>query len=182
MRPGSLPVATDKCPCVTASHLHPHHCAGTYHILCAKMHCCCMGGWVLHAVRCHGQMGAAMSHDLRCCTESIEWLAQGECWALRQACAGWQVWQVLPLVPPETMAWSPYSGLDALCGNVLMISLDSLVDDGLLSKSDLPAEVPVADVDFPAVSPALMDFAAPVRHLCLLQVQRAFLPGATQQA
>lgn len=62
-----------------------------------------------------------------------------------------QVWQVLPLVPPETMAWSPYSGLDALCGNVHLISLDSLVKDGLLQKNDLPQTVPIADVDFPKI-------------------------------
>lgn len=64
---------------------------------------------------------------------------------------GLQIWQVLPLVPPETMAWSPYSGLDALCGNVLLISLDTLVEDGLLSKSDLPSSVPVGNCDFPQV-------------------------------
>ena len=66
-----------------------------------------------------------------------------------------QVWQVLPLVPPETMAWSPYSGLDALCGNVLLISLDSLVKDGLLTKQELPSSMPIADVDFPSVSGTL---------------------------
>ena len=42
--------------------------------------------------------------------------------------------QVLPLCPPEDIFWSPYSGLDALCGNTLMISLEELVKDGLLSK------------------------------------------------
>lgn len=72
-----------------------------------------------------------------------------------------QVWQVLPLVPPETMAWSPYSGLDALCGNVHLISLDSLVKDGLLQKNDLPQTVPIADVDFPKAS------AQPCLDLCI---------------
>ena len=56
--------------------------------------------------------------------------------------------QVLPLVPPEDVFWSPYSGLDALCGNTLMISLDELVKDGLLEKSDLPKEIPVTSADF----------------------------------
>ena len=55
---------------------------------------------------------------------------------------------MLPLVPPEDVFWSPYSGLDALCGNTLMISLDELVKDGLLEKSDLPKEVPVTTADF----------------------------------
>jgi len=56
-----------------------------------------------------------------------------------------QVWQVLPLVPPGRPIpgirddfWSPYSGRDARCGNTLMISLDLLVNDGLLSSTDLP--------------------------------------------
>ncbi len=46
------------------------------------------------------------------------------------------------MVPPEEEFWSPYTGLDALCGNTLMISLDTLVDEGLLDKADLPAVVP----------------------------------------
>ena len=62
-----------------------------------------------------------------------------------------QIWQVLPLVPPEEFAWSPYSGLDALCGNVLLISLDGLAKDGLLSKQDLPKALPVSNADFPTV-------------------------------
>lgn len=61
--------------------------------------------------------------------------------------------QVLPLVPPEDVFWSPYSGLDALCGNTLMISLDELVKDGLLEKSDLPEEIPVTTADFFKVRP-----------------------------
>lgn len=59
--------------------------------------------------------------------------------------------QVLPLCPPEDIFWSPYSGLDALCGNTLMISLDELVKDGLLSKADLPEEIPVTTADFSKV-------------------------------
>lgn len=56
---------------------------------------------------------------------------------------GWwlQLWQVLPLVPPEDSFWSPYSGLDALCGNPLMIDLEDLVAAGLLGKSELPKKV-----------------------------------------
>ena len=48
------------------------------------------------------------------------------------------VCQVLPLVPPEEEFWSPYTGLDALCGSTLMISLDELVKEGLLDSTDLP--------------------------------------------
>lgn len=36
--------------------------------------------------------------------------------------------QLLPLVPPETTYWSPYSGLDALCGNTLMLPIDELIE------------------------------------------------------
>ena len=50
-----------------------------------------------------------------------------------------QLWQVLPLVPPEDTYWSPYSGLDALCGNPLLIDLEDLVTRGLLDPKDLPA-------------------------------------------
>ena len=56
-----------------------------------------------------------------------------------------QVWQVLPLVPPGRPIpgirddfWSPYSGRDAHCGNTLMISLELLVNDNLLSANELP--------------------------------------------
>jgi 4-alpha-glucanotransferase len=54
-----------------------------------------------------------------------------------------QLWQVLPLVPPEDTYWSPYSGLDALCGNPLLIDLEDLVTRGLLDPKDLPDEVPL---------------------------------------
>ena len=47
--------------------------------------------------------------------------------------AGIAAWQVLPLVPPETAHWSPYSGEDALCGWPSLLSLRDLAADGLLS-------------------------------------------------
>lgn len=67
--------------------------------------------------------------------------------------AGMQCWQILPLVPPDPMFFSPYSGTDSNAGNPLVISLDELVKDGLLAASDLPARVPVGDVDFEKVRP-----------------------------
>lgn len=67
--------------------------------------------------------------------------------------SGMQVWQLLPLVPPETLYWSPYSGLDALCGNTLLIPLEELVDMGLLDREDLPPPIPSEEqADFPAVA------------------------------
>ena len=58
---------------------------------------------------------------------------------------------MLPLCPPEDIFWSPYSVLDALCGNTLMISLDELVKDGLLSNTDLPEEISITTADFSKV-------------------------------
>eukprot|EP00897_Mesotaenium_endlicherianum_P007226 jgi/Mesen1/6531/ME000333S05834 len=72
---------------------------------------------------------------------------------------GCTVWQVLPLVPPGRKSGedgSPYSGQDANCGNTLIISLDELVKEGLLDKSDLPEPVPLGRVDYDAVA-ALKD-------------------------
>ena len=51
--------------------------------------------------------------------------------------AGVQVWQVLPLVPPDPKYWSPYSGEDALCGNTMLIPLDGLVHMGLLDADEV---------------------------------------------
>eukprot|EP00899_Mesostigma_viride_P022386 jgi/Mesvir1/3331/Mv13716-RA.1 len=73
--------------------------------------------------------------------------------------AGASAWQVLPLVPPGRrpdenglMDWSPYNGQDAFCGNTLLISLERLVEDGLLESKELPPHVPVRKVDFSAVA------------------------------
>jgi 4-alpha-glucanotransferase len=75
----------------------------------------------------------------------VDWLAD----------AGMQLWQLLPLVPPENEFWSPYSGLDALCGNTLLLPLDELVAMGLLAAADLPPRQPCApNADFAAVHAA----------------------------
>jgi hypothetical protein len=61
--------------------------------------------------------------------------------------------QLLPLVPPETTYWSPYSGLDALCGNTLMLPVEELVQMGLLEAGELPPEQAVElHADFSAVA------------------------------
>lgn len=64
--------------------------------------------------------------------------------------AGQSVWQVLPLVPPDADYWSPYSGTDAHCGNPLLISLELLVEDGLLGREQLPAALGEGPADFQA--------------------------------
>lgn len=67
--------------------------------------------------------------------------------------SGMQLWQLLPLVPPEDTFWSPYSGLDALCGNTLLLPLEELAAMGLLEHSELPPEQPVElHADFAAIA------------------------------
>ncbi|CAN1164188.1 4-alpha-glucanotransferase DPE1, chloroplastic/amyloplastic [Linum perenne] len=65
--------------------------------------------------------------------------------------AGCSVWQVLPLVPPDDEG-SPYSGKDANCGNTLLISLEELVKDGLLSEGELPEPIVAERVNFSAAT------------------------------
>lgn len=56
----------------------------------------------------------------------VEWLAL----------AKQRYWQVLPLGPVDDWG-SPYSSASAFAGNELLISLESLVEDGLLRQEDL---------------------------------------------
>lgn len=56
----------------------------------------------------------------------VDWLqAAGQTW-----------WQMLPIGPPGP-GNAPYSGQSALAGSPLLISLDRLVDDGLLERRDV---------------------------------------------
>jgi 4-alpha-glucanotransferase len=81
-----------------------------------------LAGIVLHPTSLVGAYGTG---DLGlACFSFIDWLAS----------AGMKAWQVLPLVPPDEDYFSPYSGQDALCGNPLLISLEALVEKGLLEK------------------------------------------------
>ena len=47
-----------------------------------------------------------------------------------------QYWQVLPLGPPDEV-YSPYRGVSSMAGNTLMLSLDTLVQDGWLAPAAL---------------------------------------------
>jgi len=98
-------------------------------------------GVVLHPTSLPGAHGAG---DLGpSAYEFIDWLGD----------AGMKAWQVLPLVPPERMFWSPYAGQNANSGNVLLISLELLQEDGLLLEDEVPAKVPVkGKVDFASVA------------------------------
>src|SRR5262245_6826046 len=49
---------------------------------------------------------------------------------------GQSLWQVLPL-GPTGYGDSPYQCFSAFAGNPLLISLEALVDDGLLSQRDI---------------------------------------------
>lgn len=51
-----------------------------------------------------------------------------------------KIWQILPLTASEKP--SPYSGTSAFAGNPLLISLEKLVDDGLLTQSDIESGRP----------------------------------------
>lgn len=65
--------------------------------------------------------------------------------------SGQSLWQVLPL-GPTGYGDSPYACYSAFAGNTLLISLDDLVSDNLLTKSDLPAtSLPADKIDFDQV-------------------------------
>jgi 4-alpha-glucanotransferase len=88
-----------------------------------------MAGIVLHPTSLDGPYGTG---DLgAACRDFVDWLAT----------AGMRAWQVLPLVPPDQDYSSPYSGQDALCGNPLLISLEGLVESGLLEKGASSASI-----------------------------------------
>jgi 4-alpha-glucanotransferase len=72
-------------------------------------------------------------------------------WVDRLARAGQSWWQALPL-GPTGYGNSPYQPLSSFAGNILLISPDHLVQDGLLQASELEgASFPAGAVDFPAV-------------------------------
>jgi 4-alpha-glucanotransferase len=63
-----------------------------------------------------------------------------------------RIWQVLPL-GPTGYGDSPYQCFSAFAGNPLLISPETLIDDGLLTASEVGHldAFPAGDVDFPAV-------------------------------
>ena len=78
--------------------------------------------------------------------------------------AGQGLWQIMPLGPPG-YGESPYAARSAFAGNPLLISLDQLVEDGLLTPEDL--------ADALALSAERVDFAA-VEAFKLDRLRRAF--------
>ncbi|HWZ32125.1 MAG TPA: 4-alpha-glucanotransferase [Bryobacteraceae bacterium] len=74
-------------------------------------------------------------------------------WIDRLAAAGQGWWQSLPL-GPTGYANSPYQALSSFAGNVLLISPDWLIEDGLLHANDCDGLVfPANYVDYEAVVP-----------------------------
>jgi 4-alpha-glucanotransferase len=65
--------------------------------------------------------------------------------------AGQAWWQVLP-VNPVGPGNSPYSGASAFSGNPLLISLEDLVEDGLLQPADVAFELDGKRADYPAAA------------------------------
>ena len=66
--------------------------------------------------------------------------------------AGQQWWQALP-VGPTGYGNSPYQSLSSFAGNILLISPECLVSDGLLKAGDLESGFPSNYVDYSRVSP-----------------------------
>ncbi len=86
--------------------------------------------------------------------------------------AGQQLWQILPL-GPTGLGNSPYASPSAMAGNPLLISLDTLVKEELLSKEELAQEhyLPHKRVDYDAVAA----FKLPL----IQRASRRFQAGAT---
>ena len=74
-------------------------------------------------------------------------------WIDRLCEAGQTWWQALPL-GPTGYGNSPYQSLSSFAGNGLLISPDSLIEDGLLRQSDCEGHsFPATTVDYDAVIP-----------------------------
>jgi 4-alpha-glucanotransferase len=72
----------------------------------------------------------------------VDWLAE----------AGQSYWQILPLVAVDE-GGSPYNGLSAIAGNPFLISLETLVAEGLLEPEDADgSDVEGESIDFPRVA------------------------------
>ncbi len=73
-------------------------------------------------------------------------------WIDRLHAAGQGWWQALPL-GPTGYGNSPYQPLSSFAANALVISPESLKDDGLLDSRDCEARFPPGEVDYASVIP-----------------------------
>ncbi len=86
---------------------------------------------------------------------------------LHEAGQGW--WQVLP-VGPTGYGNSPYSCLSSFTGNGLLLSPQSLIEDGLLRPDDCKGVFSAAAIDY--------DVVIPFKHRLLLAAWSRFHAGA----
>ena len=73
----------------------------------------------------------------------------------RLLAAGQQYWQVLPLDPPIAGAGgSPYSSSSSFAGNPLLIDLNALAEEELLTEAELnpPRDLPPQEIDYEIVT------------------------------
>jgi 4-alpha-glucanotransferase len=82
-----------------------------------------------------------------------------------------KIWQILPLGPTGA-GNSPYSAYSALAGNPLLISLDILSSDGLLTESDLRNIKQVFDSQDPAY--VNYDLVIQQKYPCYFKAFKAF--------
>jgi 4-alpha-glucanotransferase len=81
--------------------------------------------------------------------------------------AGQSLWQILPL-GPTGYGDSPYQCFSAFAGNPLLVSLDRLIEDGLLTERDLGTpDLPQNRVDYGAV----IEFKLPLLQLSFERLQ-----------
>ena len=73
-------------------------------------------------------------------------------WVDRLHAAGQRWWQSLPL-GPTGYGNSPYQPMSSFAGNVLLISPESLISDGLLAEKDCESHFPSDFIDYDAVIP-----------------------------
>ncbi len=93
----------------------------------------------------------------------VDWLVE----------AGQSLWQILPL-GPTGYGDSPYQCFSAFAGNPLLVSLDEMVQDGLLERQEIPTAPPFADdtVDYGAV----IQFKLPVLRRSFERVRQGSIP------
>ena len=92
-------------------------------------------GVLLHVVSLPGGQGSGdMGPEAY---RFVDWLAS----------AGQQMWQILPL-GPTGYGNSPYASSSAFAGNPALISLERLVEDGLLTTDELANDLPRDNVDY----------------------------------
>jgi 4-alpha-glucanotransferase len=102
-----------------------------------------VGGLLLHPTSLPGSSGIG---DLgQAAYQFIDFLAT----------SGLHLWQVMPL-GPTGYGDSPYATLSAFAGNPLLLSLEKLVEDGLLTRADLDW--------LPAFNPRMVEYGSVIEH------------------